>query len=130
MTLPSERVMEQGPRVELSTVPKSLEPRRYFERGGMQEEGPVDLESSTPPSSPPALSSKFATRGDLTMWQVMIIFFATSTIGNIFNPPSHVLGGKPDDRNRGSVAAKDKIHLVLLQRESSCQAGEEDLLPA
>ena len=98
MTLPSEREMEQGPRVELSTVPRNLEPRRYLEveGGWMEEEGRV--EPSTPPSSPLAGSSKFATLGDLTMWQVS--FFVTSTIGTIFNRPilnSHFPGGLPDD---------------------------------
>ena len=95
----------------------------------MEEGGPV--EPSTPPTSPLAVSSKFATLGDLTMWQVSL--FVTSTIGTIFNRlilNSHVPGGMPDDRYRGSVAAKDEIHLVLLQRGSFCQAGEEDLLPA
>ena len=73
MTLPSESVMEQRSRVELSSVPKSLEPRRNLEEGWTEEERPV--EPSTPPTSPLALSSKFATLGDMTMWQVMILFF-------------------------------------------------------
>ena len=70
MTLPSERVMEQGSRVELSSVPKSLEPRRNLEEGWTEEERPV--EPSTPPTSPHAPPSRFATLGGLTLWQVMM----------------------------------------------------------
>ena len=70
MILPSEKVSEQGPRFELSTAPKILEPRRYLEVGGWrEEERPV--EPSTPPTSPLALPSRFSKLDGLTLWQVM-----------------------------------------------------------
>ena len=70
MILPSEKVSEQGPRFELSTAPKTLEPRRYLDVGGWREG--KRLEPSTPPTSPHAPPSRFATLGGLTLWQVMM----------------------------------------------------------
>ena len=87
MKLPSEKVLYHGPRFQLITASKDLEPRRYLEVGWREETGSV--EPSTPPTSPLTLPSKFTTVSGLTVWQVIKFENATSIIiDTIFNNPS------------------------------------------
>ena len=88
MKLPSEKVLYHGPRFQLITASKGLEPRRYLEVGWREETGSV--EPSTPPTSPLTLPSKFTTVSGLTVWQVIKFENATSTIIDTIYSTNHL----------------------------------------